>query len=84
MKLFFYRLIFKSMIFIRGKFIILDLFEGNTIYFFFQSFYLFIFFFNFIIEHFFSLNFYVKFGANSFSCYFLIIFLIDLFFQFYP
>jgi hypothetical protein len=37
------------------------------------------FFFNFTLRHLFSFNFYVKFGPNSFNCYFLIIFLMDLF-----
>jgi len=31
---------------------------------------IYLFFFNFILEHFFSLKFNVKFGANSFNCYF--------------
>jgi hypothetical protein len=39
----------------------------------------FVFFFNFTLRHLFSFNFYVKFGPNSFNCYFLIIFLMDLF-----
>jgi len=37
------------------------------------------FFFNFTRKHLFSFNFYVNFGHNSFNCYFLIIFLMDLF-----
>ena len=40
------------------------------------------FFFNYIPKHLFSFNFYVKFGQNSFNCYFfIIIFLIGLFFS---
>jgi hypothetical protein len=38
------------------------------------------FFFNSTSKHLFSFNFYVKFGSNSFNCYFLITFLLDLFF----